>query len=220
MTNSKFETAIAGIFFSVLVGGLYGAAEGQEAGSPKLEVQVEEGLVSVSLNEAPAGDVFQTIARKGKIVIRLSNTLLDVPLSEELEGLPLEKGLRRLIARLGNDYNVFKAYGTAGPDRELRLLSLDILARGSPGAVQEFSARKGLGETQAKRIPKGEKRIPKGLQEKMARGLPPGHQKILERTGKLPGEIKEIPEGLLRKLERGEPLPPGIQRKLDRYQGR
>lgn len=182
------------------------AAEAQEKDAKKGEVQVEAGLLSVKLDKAPAGELFQKISEQGKMVVRLDETLLKAPVTEEFDNLPLEEGLRRLIGQLKTD-NFVMAY-VAEPGGQRRVVSVEILARGSPGVAQQ------LGSVSARvEEPAG---VPKGIKKRIERGLNKGGQKQFERTGKMPQNVTKIPLGLLLKKERGEDLGPGSAWKFER----
>ena len=180
--------------------------EAQERVVRKREIRVEEGLLSVSLDRALAGQVFQTIAQRGKILIQLDETLLKVPLTEEFEQVPLEEGLRRLIGQF-QIQNFAMGY-VAEPAGGRRLASVEILAPGGQGAVREFGKRAAPG------VPQEGDELSKGQLIQRDRGLKPGAQKHFEKTGELP---TRVPVGIELRKERGDRMPGNWSWKYDQY---
>ena len=187
----KFVAVIGSLILLILPGPLDVA---MGAGEPEA-VRVERGLLSVNLDRSPAGQVFQEISEKAKIVIRVDATLVDFPLTEQFEKVSLEEGLQRLSSSFQSQ-NFAIGY-VADPTGGRRVVSLDILVPGGQGKVWEFGTGAAGGGTD-------EQMIPKGLQKKMVRALNPGLKKRFERTGALE---TEIPEGMQLKKERGERMP-------------
>jgi len=192
--------------FAFFVAALAGFIPGAEGISEGREIEVEEGMLSVRLDRVPAGEVFHAIAREGGIAISLHESLAEIPLTAEFKALSLEEGLRRLISQLRTD-NFLMSYDEE--DGRPELAGVDILAPGGEGAARGLSDEKVA-------IAAEEKKIPKGVQKQMERGLNPGQKKRYERTGQLPRSAQHVPEGLLRKMERGEPIPPGARIRLER----
>jgi len=172
-------------------------AEEQPRARHDWQVRVEAGLLSAALDQAPAGEVFSAVAQQGEIVLRLDRTLLDVPLTDHFERLPLEKGLRRLIEQL-RSHN-FRIDFAAEAGREPRIKRVEILAASGPRKVQTLSAATGT------------EQAPNGV-EKRDRQLNQGERVRFENNGGLPG----VPKGLQRKAERKGKIPPGNAWRFER----
>jgi hypothetical protein len=191
-------------------------AEGLGAGTAALQkprIVIDNGLLSVALESVPAREVFRAIAQKERLIIRLDEGLLKVPLTDQFERLPLEEGLRRLIRQLQTD-NFLLGYVedlAGGP----RVVSAEILAKGSSGVVEQFGGQAAASARGPATVDKGDKTIPRGRKMQIERGLNPGQQKHVERMGKMPGSVTRIPEGVTLRMERGEDLG-GWQWKVDR----
>jgi len=224
----KFAARTTSFLLLVLVGSLASRAEAAGQAAKEREVQVDGWLLSVALDQIPVGEVFRIISEKRKIVVLISQSLVDVPVSEEFEKLPLDEGLRRLIAKLPNENFLMVYHTDLSGERHLR--RVHILDSSSP-QVQEFPANTLVENTTAgskqdlpmlveEESAAGSEaqveKIPKGIQKQMERGLTPGQRKQFERTGELPRSVTHVPEGLRRKMERGEPSPPGAQSKVER----
>ena len=195
---------------------LFIAAEGLGAGTAALQkprIVIDNGLLSVALESVPAREVFRAIAQKERLIIRLDESLLKVPLTDGFENLSVEEGLIRLIRQLQTD-NFLLGYVEA-PGGGRRVVSAEILVKGSSGVVKEFGGQAAA----SARVPQGQstddKTIPKGIKMQMERGLNPGQQKHVERSGKMPRRVTQIPEGIMLRMERGEDLG-GWQWKVDR----
>jgi len=224
----KFAARTTSFLLLVLVGSLASRAEAAGQAAKEREVQVDGWLLSVALDQIPVGEVFRIISEKRKIVVLISQSLVDVPVSEEFEKLPLDEGLRRLIAKLPNENFLMVYHTDLSGERHLR--RVHILDSSSP-QVQEFPANTLVDNTttgskqdlpmlvEEELWPAGNEaqveKIPKGIQKKMERGLTPGQRKQFERRGELPRSVTHVPEGLRHKMERGEPLPPGAQSKVE-----
>lgn len=183
----------------VLLGSLGTAVQSEQPAQagPDRQVRVEGGLLSVVLEQAPAGEVFGAIADQGRIVIRLDRTLLAAPLTARFDHLPLERGLRRLIDQLqSRNYRIDFAAEAGG---EPRVERVEILAASGPREVATFSAADNSDRARK-------------AAEKLDRPLNPGEQKRFEEKGGLPG----VPQGLQRKAERGGKIPPGNAWRFDR----
>ncbi len=109
MTPKAAALPLALLLWLVAPGQSIGAEEPPQA-RHDWQVRVEGGLLSIALDQAPAGEVFGAVADQGAIVIRLDRTLLAVPLTDRFERLSLEQGLRRT----GGDPGGQRA--TGGPD--------------------------------------------------------------------------------------------------------
>jgi len=171
-------------------------AEEQPRARHDWQVRVEAGLLSAALDRAPAGEVFSAVAQQGEIVLRLDRTLLDLPLTDHFERLPLEKGLRRLIEQLRSQN--FRIDFAAEAGGEARVKQVDIFAASGPQKVQTFSA------ASADQALNGV--------EKKDRPLSQGEQVRFEKKGGLPG----VPKGLQRKAERKGKIPPGNAWRFER----
>ncbi len=194
MTPKAAALALALLLWLVAPGQPIGAEEQPQA-RHDWRVRVEAGLFSVTLDQAPAGEVLGAVADQGTIVIRLDRTLLAVPLTDRFERLPLEQGLRRLIGQLRSQN--FRIDFAAKAGGEPRVERVEILAASGPQEVQTFSAA-------------GADRAPNG--GKKDRPLNPGERGRFEREGGLPG----VPKGLQRKAEQGGGIPPGQAWRLER----
>ncbi len=197
MRRPKGAALALGLF--VLLGSLSTPIEAEQPpqADHKWQVRVEGEVLSVVLEQAPAGEVFGAIADQGKIVIRLDRTLLAAPVTARFENLPLERGLRRLIDQLqSRNYRIDFATEAGG---EPRVEQVDILAASGPREVTTFSAGGSPDQAQERA-------------EKPYRPLNPGEQKRFEETGGLPG----APHGLQRKAERGGKIPPGNAWRFER----
>lgn len=179
----------------------------------KPRIVIDNGLLSVVLKRVPASEVFRVIAGKENLLIRLDGSLLKVLLTDEFERLPLEEGLIRLIGQLKTD-NFLLGY-VAEPGGGRRVVSAEILAKGSAGVVEEFGSQTFSSVNDRERPDKDDKTIPKGRRMQIERGLNPGQQRRAERTGKMPASVTRIPEGVRLRMERGEDLG-GWQWKVDR----
>lgn len=198
MISKTITLIVSLLIFAVSDRGL----EAQEKGAKKPDIRVEGGTLTVNLDKAPAGQVFRTIAQKGKIGVRIDESLLKVPLTDEFEKLPLEQGLRRLISQFQSQ-NFAMGY-VADPAGGRRVVSLEILPPGGQqGTVQEFG-KSAVGAEGTK--------MSKGVQIQKERGLNPAQQKKFEQTGSLP---THIPEGIMLRKERGQYMPGGWSWKYD-----
>jgi len=196
-----------------LAGVLAGAA-GVAAAEGRLDVRVQDGRLSVDLDRARAGDVLAAIAVAAELTVRLDQSLLGVPLTSRFEAVPLERGLRRLIAQLQTENFRIEYAAAAGAPRIVRV---DILAASGERTVQEFRAGAPPGVASTVRLELDEEGvIPRGIRRQMEQGLTPGEQRRQAKTGRLPGSVTRVPEGLRLKMERGEPMPAGSAWKLER----
>lgn len=188
---------------------LDGLIQAQEKGKRR-DIQVEGGVLSVALDQVPAKEVFEAIGQKGKIAILMDKSLFELPVTEEFDNVPLEEGLRRLIAQLQTG-NFLISY-LAGPGGERQVVKVEILAvGGATGGVE-------LSSSPARDKPDDMEplEIPKGIQKQITRGLNPAERKVYEQTGKLPRRLTDIPKGFQEKIERGEELAPGQRLRLER----
>ena len=206
------RSALLTIFICLFVTEGFGAGT---SAPEKPRIVSDNGLLSVALKSVPASEVFRALAQKERLVIRLDETLLKVPLTDEFARLPLEEGLRRLIRQLQTD-NFLLGY-VEEPGGGHRVVSAEILVKGSSGAVKEFGSQTASSARGPSTADKGDKTIPRGRKMQIDRGLNPGQQKYVERTGKMPPHLTQIPEGIQLRMERGEDLG-GWQWKVDRAQ--
>ena len=171
----------------------------------RLIVRVEGGHLSAALAQAPAGQVFERIAKEGRFVLTLDPSFKAIPLSSQISEVELEEGLRRLIGFLGPS-NVRMDF--VEEDGVVRLEQVAILAGSGPGVAQGAPSVQGG--------------LPRGLSRKLERGetlpdrpLPRGLQEFVQREGKLPEGYTKLPPGLQKQWKNGK-LPYGIQQKLER----
>jgi len=194
------KASIALVVIFLLLPGLIGNVEAQEKAAQKSAIRVDEEFLSVKLNKAPADRTFRTIADKANIVVRLDETLFQVPLTDEFDKLPLDEGLRRLIGKF--QIQNFAMGFLEDQTGRRRVVSVDILAPGS-GIFQEFGKNPAAGP-----------KMGKGVQIQKARTMDPGQRKKYEKTGALPAHI---PEGIQLRKERGDKLPGGWSWKYEEY---
>jgi len=111
--------------------GAAGAWAPEPSGAQQQAVRVEDGLLSVELESAPAQEVFRAIAEQGGFEVRLDRSLLRRLLTARFERLPLDKGLERLIGLLQTDNYWIEFLGD-------RVERVEVLAATGLREVQDF----------------------------------------------------------------------------------
>ncbi len=87
-------------------------------------IQINNGLISVSLNQAPLAEVLQIIANQTKIHIDLGAST-DRPVTKKFSNIPFEEGLKRLL-RPYNHVIVYRNTASSSPiERIEKIVILD-----------------------------------------------------------------------------------------------
>lgn len=108
------------------------AAGPQPQAGSSISVQVEKGLLSVSLKDADLFDVMDALAKESGVRIKVDKGARK-KITLSFQGMPFEKGIRNLIRPLNYAMIWKNAPGAKDADEKV-LVELDIFREGHQGA--------------------------------------------------------------------------------------
>jgi hypothetical protein len=112
-----------------LAGGLVAVAAAQAPPAPPIEVSRRGELLSVTVREAPLGDVLRAIGERTGVHVKLGNVPLSTPVTASFTDVPIDQGIRRLA----RGYSLFFVYG-ATPTSADGLTEVWVIDSASPVA--------------------------------------------------------------------------------------
>ena len=136
------------LWFAGLAGGLVGVASAQAPAGGPIEVSRKGELLSVTVREAPLGDVLRTIGQKAGVTVKLGNVSLTTPVTASFTDVPIDEGIRRLA----RGYSLFFVYGTT-PTSQDGLTEVWVIDSASSVARGGPADRGGQGEAVAAATP-------------------------------------------------------------------
>lgn len=105
----------AGLLFGGVVSAA--AAQAEHAHGEPSKIEVDEGLLSVEVSDAPVTEVLEAIGEQAEFELKVRGELGETA-RQAFEGVPLEDGIRRLVG--GNPVNLVMSY-EVGKDGKRRL---------------------------------------------------------------------------------------------------
>ena len=138
----------AALWFAWLAGGLVAVASAQATAGGPIEVSRKGELLSVTVREAPLGEVLRTIGQRAGVNVKLGNVPVTTPVTASFTDVPIDEGIRRLA----RGYSLFFVYGTT-PTSQDGLTEVWVIDSAMSVARGGGSERGGQGEAVAVATP-------------------------------------------------------------------
>jgi HEAT repeat protein len=132
--RTAFAATLIVMGVSAVTGAQNQPAAAAQAGQPAPAITVEGGVVSVRLRNASVRAALEELGRQIPVRITMAQNTEDAQITSDLTGVPIEFGLRTLLA----NYDTFFYYGGAGQDSS-SLRGVWIFPKGTALTMQPAS---------------------------------------------------------------------------------